>query len=60
MTNTNFDIDSFVSSMTSQSKDLVPSDVSQETSDYIISTMDSFLRMAYEAISNDNELNFLC
>lgn len=57
MTNTNFDIDSFVSSMTSQAKELVPSDVSQETSDYIISTMDSFLRMAYEAISNDNELN---
>ena len=57
MTNTNFNVDSFVSSMTSQAKDLVPSDVSQETSDYIISTMDSFLRMAYEAISNDNELN---
>ena len=52
-----FDIDDFVSSMTSQAKDLVPSDVSQETSDYIISKMDSFLRMAYEAISNDNELN---
>jgi len=55
--NLSFNIDNFVSSMTSQSKDLVPSDVSQETSDYIISTMDSFLRMAYEAISNDNELN---
>ena len=57
MTNTNFNIDNFVSSMTSQSKDLVPSDVNQETTDYITNTMDSFLRMAYEAISNDNELN---
>ena len=57
MTNTKFDIDSFVSSMTRQVEGVIPSDVNQETIDYITNTMDSFMRMAYEAISNDKELN---
>lgn len=54
MTNLNFDIDGFILNMTSQVKRLVSSDINRKTTDYIINKMDSFLRLAYEAISNDN------
>lgn len=57
MTKTNFDIDSFVLSMTNQAKNAVPRDVSQETKDYIANTIDNYLHLAYDALSNDSKLS---
>ena len=57
MTNTNSNIDEFTSNLTSQVKDVIPSDITQETVDFIINTMDNFLHLAYEALRQDYKLD---
>lgn len=57
MTYTNFNIDEFTSNLTGQVKDVIPSDITQETVDFIINTMDKFLHLAYEALRQDYKLD---
>lgn len=57
MANPDFDIDAFIDNIATQAQDLFPDDIGDKTRAFIVETFDKFLRLANEAIEQENNLN---